>query len=65
MSRRLNLDETLLSGISEAILAIARFAEDHRGALAELDVNPLILCENGDVFAADALIRMETDTNGT
>jgi acyl-CoA synthetase (NDP forming) len=63
--RRLKLDETLLREIVEAMFTIACFAEDHRGALAELDVNPLILCENGEVFAVDALIRMGTKSKVT
>jgi hypothetical protein len=40
-----------------AILAVARFAESHAATLEELDINPLIVCEDG-AWAADALIRM-------
>jgi HPt (histidine-containing phosphotransfer) domain-containing protein len=57
--RRLKLDETSLSEIVEAIFAIAHFAEDHRGVLAELDVNRLILCENGEVFVVGAFSARE------
>lgn len=39
-----------------AILGVARFAQAHGSMLEELDINPLILCEN-DAWAADALIR--------
>lgn len=43
-----------------AILALARFAEEHAAQLEELDINPLIVCEHG-ACAADALIRMRPD----
>lgn len=43
----------------EAILGIARFAEDHRDRLLELDVNPLAVARAGcGARALDALIRM-------
>ena len=43
----------------DAVLAVARFAEDHRGRLVELDVNPLIVRPRGrGAVAVDALIRM-------
>ena len=45
----------------EAIMAVAAFAEAHRGRLAELDVNPLLVLPKGaagGAVAADALIRM-------
>ena len=44
----------------DAILAIARFAQTNADTLEELDVNPLIVCEEG-AWAADALIRMRTE----
>jgi acyl-CoA synthetase (NDP forming) len=40
-----------------AIQSVARFAEAHVDTLEELDINPLIVCEEG-AFAADALIRI-------
>ena len=46
-----------LAAVTEAIRAIAAFAEAHAGRLAELDVNPLIATPTG-AFAADALIRL-------
>ncbi len=49
-----------LDAAVSAIEAVARFAESHVDSLEELDVNPLIVCEQG-AFAADALIRMRTD----
>jgi acyl-CoA synthetase (NDP forming) len=42
-----------------AVEAVARFAEAHRGFIEELDVNPLLVCEDGAV-AVDALIKMRT-----
>ncbi len=41
----------------EAIDMIAKFAFAHAGELAELDINPLIVCKQG-AFAADALMVM-------
>ena len=46
-----------LAAVTDAIRAIAAFAEAHAGRLAELDVNPLIATPTG-AFAADALIRL-------
>lgn len=49
-----------MSAAVDAALAVARFAEAHAAALRELDVNPLMLREEGKgAVAADALIRME------
>jgi succinyl-CoA synthetase beta subunit len=61
ITQRLKLNTASLNDIAEAILAIVQFAVDHRGALVELDVNPLILCANvdSDVLPIDALIRLE------
>ena len=45
----------------DAILRIARFAEDHRDSLEELDVNPLAVAREGcGARALDALIRMRS-----
>ena len=46
---------------THAILGIARFAEEHRDRLEELDVNPLAVArEGGGARALDALIRMRS-----
>jgi acyl-CoA synthetase (NDP forming) len=44
----------------EAILGIAEFALSHAKELEELDVNPLIVCENG-AWVADALMVFSDD----
>ncbi len=44
-----------LGPVVDAIMAIARYAGENLGTLAELDVNPLMVAENG-VVAVDALI---------
>jgi acyl-CoA synthetase (NDP forming) len=41
--------------LAEVICGVARFAADHRDAIAELDVNPLI-CLGDSIVAVDALI---------
>jgi acetate---CoA ligase (ADP-forming) len=47
----------------DAILAVARYAEDHLAVLAELDVNPVIVRPVGaGVAAVDALIRLGKET---
>jgi acyl-CoA synthetase (NDP forming) len=46
----------------DAILAIQQFAIDQSGHLLELDINPLLLCAEGEaVFAADALIVLQEE----
>jgi acyl-CoA synthetase (NDP forming) len=46
----------------DAILAIQQFAIDESGRLYELDINPLLLCAEGEgVFAADALIVLQEE----
>jgi len=47
-----------LQAAVSAILAVQAFVLEHAGELAELDINPLIVCGNG-AFAADALMVME------
>ncbi len=48
-----------LDAAADAILAIASFVEDEASGIAELDVNPLLLLEEGQgVVAADALLSM-------
>jgi acyl-CoA synthetase (NDP forming) len=45
------------AALVDAILAVARLAEEHRDVLAELDVNPLVVFERGrGVCAVDALV---------
>ncbi len=47
-----------LDALIEAILAIARYAEDHCDTLIEMDVNPIIVRPPGaGAVAVDALIR--------
>jgi hypothetical protein len=41
--------------LADVICRIARFTADHRDAIAELDVNPLI-CAGERIIAVDALI---------
>lgn len=51
-----------IDAVVDAALAVARFAEERRADLAELDVNPLIVLPAGQgAVAADALIRMQID----
>lgn len=49
--------------VVDAVAAIARYATDHAADLAELDVNPLMVCADKAV-AADALIVHMARTNG-
>ena len=56
--RKLRLSDTDKTALADAIMAIARFADDNREQLAELDVNPIILGVSGDVTAVDVLTWM-------
>lgn len=48
-----------IDAVVAAILDIQRFVLDHRGSLAEMDINPLIVRPEGQgTIAVDALIRM-------
>jgi len=48
-----------LNAAADAILAVASFVEDESAAIAELDINPLMLLAAGEgVVAADALLSM-------
>ena len=47
----------------DAILALADFAMARRDSLAELEVNPLMVCRRG-VFAADVLLRLCDPSSG-
>jgi hypothetical protein len=44
-----------MGALVQSIMAIAAFAEAHRGTLLELDVNPLMVRADGAV-AVDALV---------
>ena len=56
--QRLKLDDAPMRALLAAVRSVVRFAEQHRDSLVELDVNPLILREQGDTVAVDALIRL-------
>jgi len=51
--RRADLDAAV-----ENVMAIARFAQEHADDLVELDVNPLLVLEDGAV-AVDALVVLD------
>ncbi len=42
----------------ETIMNIQRFVIDQQNLLIEMDINPMMVCKDGSVFAADALIRI-------
>lgn len=47
-----------MNALVEAVMAVARYAQENRDTLAELDINPLfVLPEGQGVVAVDALIR--------
>lgn len=47
-----------LDALVAAVIAVARYATDHRDTLAELEINPLFVLPEGEgVVAVDALIR--------
>lgn len=48
-----------IDAAARAVAAISHFADAHAESLEELDVNPLIVTQNG-AWAADALIRMRS-----
>ncbi len=49
----------------DAVLAVAAFAEHHRGSLVELDINPLLVLRSGEgAVVADALIVMAAEDGG-
>ena len=55
-----------LAATVDAIMGIARFAQEQADSIAELDVNPLMLLPEGQgVIAADALIRMTNPSRMT
>jgi acetyl-CoA synthetase len=51
-----------LDGAVDVVLAVARMVEDDPSLIVELDINPLLLLEEGQgVVAADALISLHTE----
>ena len=41
------------------LLCVLRFAETHAERLEELDINPLLVCREGEgAWAVDALLRL-------
>lgn len=58
LTSRINPGDRAIGELTSAIDAVAQFAGDHRDSLVELDVNPLILTQEGNVHAVDALIRL-------
>ena len=50
-----DLPEVDVPALAAVIARVSEFAADHRGHVAELDVNPLI-CRGADILAVDALI---------
>lgn len=54
-----------LQAAIEAISGIASFVAERAATIAELDINPLIVCSQGHgAFIADALLVFEGDNNG-
>lgn len=56
LTRQLKFDDVETHALLTAVRAITNFAEENRDKLLELDVNPLILDEEGCVTAVDALV---------
>ncbi|WP_420547128.1 acetate--CoA ligase family protein [Curvivirga sp.] len=53
--------EADIDAVVKAVIAVAKFVDDHPDQVEELDVNPLMVCPKGQgAFAADALIRMSS-----
>jgi acyl-CoA synthetase (NDP forming) len=49
-----------LAAAVDAVLKVSEFALDNAGAIAELDINPLIVCAEGKgAWVADALLVKE------
>lgn len=57
-----NVGDAALETVFDAILAVTRFADDHRDTLIELDVNPLVVTADRAV-AVDAVIHMADERN--
>ncbi len=45
----------------DAILNVQQFVLANQTTLCEMDINPLMVCNDGAVYAADALIRMRSN----
>ena len=51
-----------VEALLDAVEAVARLVEEHAGALAELDINPLMVMPEGQgAIAADALVRLSDE----
>jgi succinyl-CoA synthetase beta subunit len=48
--------------VLDAMRALAGFAEDHADVLAELDINPLLVLEDGSASAVDALVVLNDES---
>jgi len=60
ISKRYLAPKADLTAAVEAIMAIQNYAIAEADELLELDVNPLLICAEGEgVFAADALIVLQ------
>ena len=52
-----------IDAIIDAAMSLQAFALEHRGSLAELDINPLLVrAEDSGVVVADALVRVHKQT---
>lgn len=53
-----HLSTKATEGVVAAAAAVANFAASHRDSLVSVDVNPLLLTENDEVIAVDALVEV-------
>ena len=52
-----------IAALADALVAVARLAETHRDSLRALDLNPLVVLDEGrGVVAVDWLIELEERT---
>ncbi len=54
-------DDPGYASMLKAVQAIAAYAIDNQSRLRSLDVNPIIVCQNGSAIVADALIEVTTE----
>ena len=47
------------SALVQTIMNVQKFAISNNDQLMEMDINPLIVCRTGEVYTADALIRIK------